>query len=157
MSALLLHELKKFVERATDHLQFGEPAKKVNIHLGWLPIKEAPKGEISPSKPPRIPDSEFPYVIIRVMDGEDRMESGSVQVKFLLGVKSQDGNAYMDILHLKETIRQALLRTEIVGDKFELQRPLKWTLFEEQPYPEWFGEIITTWTVPTVLREVRYE
>ncbi|WP_217562781.1 hypothetical protein [Paenibacillus sp. GbtcB18] len=151
MNALLLIELKKFTERLTEGLSFGEANEKVSVHLGWLPAKEAPKGPVPPVP---VPESEFPYIIIRALAGEDLDRNGTAQIKFLVGTKSKDSDGYLDIIHLFETIRLGVLRSGIIGQRFEIQRPLKWKLFEEQPYPEWIGEILTTWTMPAIIREV---
>ncbi|GKS14786.1 hypothetical protein YDYSY3_57860 [Paenibacillus chitinolyticus] len=151
MIALLLKELKKFTEQLTETLTFGETRERVSVHLGCLPVKKAPKGPVPPVPDP---ESEFPYIIIQALDGEDLDRNGTAQIKFLLGTKSKDDDGYLDVIHLIETIRLDLLRTGIIGGRFEIQRPLQWTLFEEQPYPEWIGEIRTTWTTPAIIREV---
>lgn len=151
MIAILLKELEKFTEQLTENLSFGDAGDKVSVHLGWLPAKEAPKGPVPPVP---VLDSEFPYIIIRALDGEDTDTNGTVQVKFLLGTKSKDKDGYLDIIHLFETLRLGLLSSGIIGRRFEIQRPVGWTLFEEQPYPEWIGEIRTTWTTPKIMKEV---
>lgn len=151
MSLLLLQELKKFVSHATDHLHFGDLEEKLKIHLGWLPIRGV---GISGKPIPPMDDSDFPYLIIRLMDGEDQTENGTTQVRMILGIKTESQDGYMEVYHLIEALRQALLRTEIIGGKYELQRPIKWSIPEDQPYPEWIGEFRTTWTTPAILREV---
>ncbi|QHZ50028.1 hypothetical protein ERICV_05129 [Paenibacillus phage phiERICV] len=153
-ASLLLIELKQFLENAFEHVAVGDDNENLKIHLGWLPQTKAP----SPgSGPANQPDSDFPYLIIRALDGVDGQEDGKIQVRMLVGVKSKMENGYIEILSLIEKIKQALLKTEIIGGKFEIERPVKWKLFEEQPYPEWVGEIVTTWTVPAILREVVFD
>ncbi|MCY9511879.1 hypothetical protein M5W68_16160 [Paenibacillus larvae] len=152
-ASLLLIELKQFLENVFEHVGVGDESESLKIHLGWLPQTKAP----SPgSGPANQPDSDFPYLIIRALDGVDGQEDGKIQVRMLVGVKSKMENGYIEILSLMEKIKQALLKVEIIGRKFEIERPVKWKLFEEQPYPEWVGEIVTTWTVPAILREVEW-
>ncbi|GIO33122.1 hypothetical protein J2TS6_42630 [Paenibacillus albilobatus] len=150
----LLFALKDFIGEKTKNMQLGDGDRPPAVHLGWLPNAGQPEVINGKLIPPRASDSDFPYIIIRALDGEDGEDYGSVKIRILVGTKSADDEGYLDILHLIEVLRNSLLSTAVIGQRFEIKRPLKWTLYEDQPYPEWIGEIMTTWTVPTVLREV---
>jgi hypothetical protein len=49
------------------------------------------------------------------------------------------------IPNIIETVRQELLTTRYLGRKYKLEIPFKWYLFEEQPWPVFFGQIETVW------------
>ncbi|AJK27735.1 hypothetical protein ABNB59_19670 [Paenibacillus larvae] len=153
-ASLLLIELKQFLENVFEHVGVGDDNESLKIHLGWLPQTKAPSPGSGPAKQP---DSDFPYLIIRALDGVEEEDNGKVTIRMLVGVQAKEENGYVEILSLIEKTKQALLKTGIIGGKFEIERPVKWKLFEEQPYPEWVGEILTTWTVPAILREVVFD
>jgi hypothetical protein len=52
---------------------------------------------------------------------------------------------YRDVMNILETIRQDLLTTRFLERKYKLEMPFKWYLFEDQPWPVFFGQIETVW------------
>jgi hypothetical protein len=48
-------------------------------------------------------------------------------------------------MNIMETIRQELLTTRYLERRYRLEMPFKWYLFEDQPWPVFFGQIETIW------------
>lgn len=117
-------------------------AKAPQVVEGWLPPKESTE----------VPD--VPYVILRLLEGEDSAESAQVNIKILVGSYSEDTDGWKDAVNVILRIRERLLINRTLGKKFRLKQPLKWKLFEEQPYPIWIGEITTIWTVALPIEQV---
>lgn len=110
--------------------------KSPQVVAGWLP----------PKRSSDIPD--FPYVIVRASDGKDTEEIATVTVKILVGTYAEDPNGFRDVLNIMERIRIAFGEQRVLEKKYRMEYPFSWRLFDDQPYPEWAGEITTTWVVP---------
>ncbi|MEC0269061.1 hypothetical protein [Paenibacillus anseongense] len=114
------------------------------VHIGYLPQKTATNAQ----------NGDFPYIIVRALKGSDEDEKGcGTTVKLLFGTQSTDDDGFMDVLNVMEDVRIALLKKRLLDHRYDMQLPYQWQLFEEQPSPEWIGEAMTTWTLPTILRE----
>lgn len=143
---LLLDELSQFLKQIvkdfyldTDKKQPKEP----QIVKGYLPPK---KSTLTP---------DFPYIICRLTDGEDTQAEGKVNVKILVGTYSEDNDGWMYAVNVMMRIRSKLLITRTLANKYRMEYPFKWKLFEEQAYPEWIGEILTTWTIAIPIEEFK--
>lgn len=142
---LLLEELKLFLEGvvADYSLETNKGQLKApQVIEGWLPPKESND----------IPD--VPYVILRMTDGEDNSDIARTNVKILIGTYSEEVDGWKDAVNVLLRIRQQLLTVRTLGKKFRMELPLKWKLFEEQPYPIWIGEITTIWAVALPIEQV---
>jgi len=125
----------------------------------YLPFKSGGKEEV-----------DFPFITARIVEGEDREYSPSasllstVRIDLSFGVYSgqrmvkptddpihPDGS--YDLLNLMEHVRIALFKQGIIDEQFQIERPYKWRIPEEQPYPLWVGESQTLWTVQSVIQE----
>ncbi|HQA07578.1 MAG TPA: hypothetical protein PLM20_07575 [Syntrophomonadaceae bacterium] len=142
---LLLEELKLFLECVVADYKLETnrgQAKAPQVVEGWLPPKESTD----------VPD--VPYVMPRLIEGEDNADESQVNIKILVGTYSEDIDGWKDAVNVILRIRQCLLINRTLGKKFRMELPLKWKLFEEQPYPIWIGEIITIWTVALPIEQV---
>ena len=45
-------------------------------------------------------------------------------------------------------IKLKLFEKRILDKKFRIEYPFKITLYEDQPYPQWMCEGISTWIIP---------
>jgi len=173
----LLETLKEFIEKETELLMFGEEDKggrrKPKVYIGYPPPKKAPvvnppspvPGVVLPAQnnqvlPPDIQkiffenDEIYPFVIVRLLDFSDDEEGdrASASVRLIFGVKTYEHTGYIDVTHLAQTVRKALLETGVIGGAAEVQRPLLVTVYEDQPYPHWIADADVTFIVPTILR-----
>lgn len=143
---LLVEELCAFLETVLNEfvLETGKgPDKAPRVVEGWLP----PKGSSD--------EPDFPYVIVRLCEGEDNDERGRVTIKIIVGTYSEEIEGWKDAGNIIMRIRNTLLITRTLNNRYRLELPLNWKLFEEQPYPEWIGEITTSWTIALPIEQVR--
>ncbi len=116
----------------------------------------------------RLPDSKAankkaPYILNQVITGEDRWLSGSESSSITL-IRSifcvycddeQEGS--LMLLNLMERVRINLLKDIIVGGQFELDltdAKLESLVYPDDTAPYYLGEMISTWKMPAVKREV---
>lgn len=165
----LLSALETLIVNETHDITVGDEGKVVSVFQGYLPKKKAAEAVPAPSTPstpnnqvfipPRADDSHYPFIILRLLNGSDDddvvagQEGAIATVRLLFGTKSYDTNGYLDVLHLIQTVRSAILRSGTLDDRFRIQKPLTWTIYEDQPHPEWYGEMVTTWIIPTIKNE----
>ncbi|OPJ63688.1 hypothetical protein [Clostridium chromiireducens] len=103
-------------------------------------------------------DSEyFPYLVIRVMDGENKNDEGeekdSCKLYFIIGIydDSDDNQGYKDLMNIIEKIKYRLKTKKYFNNnQFELELPLKWAIHEEDTFPHYFGGIETNWNIPNI-------
>lgn len=104
---------------------------------------------------------DFPYITVRISDGQDTDEESFVNVNLYFGIYrkgeevegfTQPDGAY-DLLALMEHVRVALFRQGSLDMKFEIQKPYKWEIPDEQPYPLWVGWAMSKWDVPAPIRQ----
>lgn len=119
-----------------------------------------------PFKDPRKEEKiDFPYVVARIMDGEDpesdpRDATGStIRVHLIFGVyhpgtADEAGfihpDGHYDLLNLMEHVRMALQQQGVIAERFRLEKPYAWQIPDEQFYPLWVGQAVTRWTVQSV-------
>jgi hypothetical protein len=96
-------------------------------------------------------EANFPCVVVKLDEGTDKEENAAdatrIIVRVLVGVydDNPDCRGYRDVMNIMETIRQDLLTARYLERKYKLEMPFKWYLFEDQPWPVFFGYIETVW------------
>ena len=110
-------------------------------------------------------ESNFPCVVVKI-DGVTDKEEGSqdqsiISVRFLIGVYDADPacQGYRDVFNIIETIRQDLLTipARILDQRYRLVTPLTSYLFDEQPWPIFFGQMESMWGSGRPLMPNAYE
>jgi hypothetical protein len=78
---------------------------------------------------------------------ENKPDATRIVVRILVGIYDDNPNCqgYRDVMNIMETIRQELLTTRYLERKYRLEMPFAWNLFEDQPWPVFFGYIETAW------------
>lgn len=116
-----------------------------NIYAQSLPAKKGQK------------DSEhFPYVVIRVIEGEEQEDQeetkNTCQITFIAGIydESDDYQGDKDVLNVIEKIIYRLKTKKYYDNRFELTTPMKWLIYDENAYPYYFGGIETHWKMPVI-------
>ncbi|QWU15680.1 hypothetical protein SAMN04487895_12725 [Paenibacillus sophorae] len=138
---MLMVALKQFLET-----KLADDATTVpTVHLGFLPTKTADNRD----------DPVYPMIIIRPVEGQGDDKGANAQVKLLFGTQSEDDAGFIDLLNLMERVRILLLRQRIIDNKFQIDPNWKWKFYEQQPLPEWVGEVVTTWDLPQIRQEVK--
>ena len=121
-----------------------------------------------PFKNPKAPENvDFPYIVARIVEGVDPVAEpmdpllSTVRVDLIFGVYhesiAKDGivhpdGAY-DLLNLMEHTRIELFRQGVLERKFRIEKPYKWNIPEEQPYPLWVGSAQSIWTVQSATQQ----
>ncbi|MFU1797375.1 hypothetical protein ACM1RC_26150 [Paenibacillus azoreducens] len=121
-----------------------------------------------PFKNPKVEEKiDFPYITPRIRKGEDLPDDSqaillsTVHIDISFGVYREgtalggfvhpDG-AY-DLLNLMEHVRIALFRKSVLDNKYSIEKPYKWEIPDEQPYPLWVGQAQTIWTVQSATQQ----
>ncbi len=108
------------------------------------------------SLPPRKgkDDSHFPYALIELGNGEENDEEATQEIVITFGVKDEveDYSGYTGIVNVVQEVRQHMLSKKIIGEMFEVKKPIKWVLPESnETYPKYFGGILLTFSIPLVV------
>lgn len=139
---LLMQALKLFLQSELA----GDVTTVPNVHLGYLPEKTAENRQ----------QEEYPFILLRPIEGEGTEEQYRVKLLLLFATKSDDDSGFLDVLNLMERVRIMLLKKRLIDNRFYMEMPYKWKFYDEQAQPEWFGEAVTTWSLPHVQEEVDY-
>lgn len=125
--------------------------KKLIIVPGRLPIKDSSKECKTPSITPVVIDIED-----EVYDGFSGKSTALVRI-YIVTYNEDLSIGWQELYNLAEHTRQAILKKRTIGNKFELQLPLKSQFPEplEQPDPNWIGFIEARYIVGQV-KEVNY-
>lgn len=155
---ILLERLRDFSREATADLimptkmQDGDSEQKYRAAAVYLM---------------RLPDSrsatkKAPYILHQFLTGEDIQQPGkratsAAIVRTIFCVYSDDEQeGGMMLLNLMERLRIALLRQGVIGNQFalDLSTKLEALAYPDDTAPYYAGEMISTWTLPAVEREV---
>lgn len=119
--------------------KLNDPLKTASIINGYLPPKRAGGA-----------GSEFPFVIVRPGSGRTGEDGYTrLSVKFVIGCFSEDYDGYEYALQVLARIRAGLMENRTLADRFRLELPFTWELYDDQPYPQWELQVMTEWTLPT--------
>lgn len=156
MSFLLIKALENLLKQGFDQTVFRQPDKEPGVYvpprffIGALPPKR------KRNDADYEPQSDFPFVVNRFMEGTDSQEGSIFTIKTLCGIYTAgDVEAgENDIANMVFRCRRLILEARLLNDRYELEFPLKWTLGDaedqhNQPYPYYGGEIVSRWTIPT--------
>ena len=157
----LLNQLKLFTEQATRDF--------------ILPVRHQ-KEDDAPPEPRaadvylmRLPDGtaamkKAPYILHQVLTGRDAQPEGdrpttSTVVRSIFCVYSEDEQeGALWLLGLIERYRISLLKKVVLGNQFQLnlQDGLESMIYPDDTAPYYTGEMVSTWHLPRVEREVNF-
>lgn len=114
-----------------------------NVFPGYLPPKNfLPQG------------FDIPCILVGMMDGEDADDETTLAARIVFAVYSDgheengtfvpDMEGYKDIVSLIDKARLSLAANPIIGGVCSVNKPIKWGLYDEQPWPIWYGYITFT-------------
>lgn len=140
---LLCAALRERIREALKDLRLeadakGQASRPPTVIDGYLPPKRSKD------------ESEFPFVLVRPVEGSIA-EGGFLQAKIaiIVGVFTEDMEGHSDALIVFQRILQSVQERPILDNRYTLQYPVNWELFEDQKYPFWQLVATTEWTVPT--------
>lgn len=105
-----------------------------------------------------IDNKEYAHIATRLTKIDDNLKNVIVEMKIIIGIQSYDSAhencvGYIEVCNLIEKTRQELLKQSVIDKKFIVSKEIKSKIYEEQYYPYWLGEIITTWILPVMGQE----
>lgn len=115
----------------------------------------------------RLPDSasatkKAPYIIHQVVTGKDiqrpqnRPSAGTLIRSIFCVYNDNEEEGGLMLLNLMERVRIELLKSVYLGNQFELdlEAGLETLIYTDDTAPYYAGEMISTWKLPAVEREV---
>lgn len=154
----LLDSLKTFTEDAIKDLILPVRIQKGDTEQAYRPAAVYKM---------RLPDStsaqkKVPYIIHQILTGKDQQTQGqridaNVQVRSIFAVYNEDEQeGGLMLLNLMERYRIAILKQVVIGDQFalDLESGVERIVYPDDTAPYYMGEMVTTWKMPPVQREV---
>lgn len=153
---ILLDELKKFIEENT---------KDIILSVRTKPNSEEPNERPAEVHKMRLPDKDaetkrVPYILLQFLTGIDDQEMGQspeseCKIRIVIATYSEDGGeGAMDALNVVTRIRISLLKIGVIGGQFILKKPLEYIVYPDDTSPYYFSEMILTFDMPEIEREV---
>ncbi len=116
----------------------------------------------------RLPDStsaqkKAPYIIHQLITGKDiqhegESESASAVIRSIFCVYNDDEQeGALMLVNSMERVRIGLLKRVVIGDQFQLdlKAGLESMVYPDDTAPYYAGEMLSTWILPAIQREVR--
>ncbi len=155
----LLECLREFTKDATGQLIMPTRIQKAG---------EEPSFRAADVYLMRLPDSraaskKAPYILHQLITAKDqqpegkRSEAGAVVRSIFCVYSADEQEGGLMLLNLMERLRIALLRSTIIGHRYQLdmEAGVERLIYPEDTAPYYAGEMITTWQIPAIEREVR--
>jgi hypothetical protein len=148
---ILLEELKKFITQETKDL--------------ILKVKDSKKRRPAEVHLMRLPDmtdriQRVPYLLLQFIKNTDEQQTGELtesvsMVRIVAAAYSEnESEGSLDVLNLLTRIRTALLKERVIGKQFILKPPLEMMIYPDDTAPYYIGEIMSSWQMPPIEREV---
>lgn len=157
----LLERLRDFTKAATAELMMPVRMQKGDTEQQYRPaavyLMRLPDGTSATKK--------APYVLHQLITGKDQQSQGqnieaSAQVRSICCVYNDDEQeGGLMLLNLVERLRVALLKQVVIGGQFtlDLEAGLEVLIYPDDTAPYFVGEMISTWKLPAIEREVSYD
>ena len=158
---VLLDVLKEFTETVTKDLimplnpQKGETVpqyRNAEVFKMRLPVSSEAK-------------KKAPYIIHQVITGKDNQigtqnTSCTAVIRSIFCVYNEDEQeGALMLLNLMERLRIALLKQRVIGKQFalDMESGIEYLIYPDDTAPFFAGEMVSTWLLPRIEREVIYE
>lgn len=151
-AVILLEQLAAFTEEATKDLIMptkmqsadNEPVfRSAEVHKMRLPDSRSAK-------------KKAPYIIHQLITGKDTTISSAVVRSIFCVYNEREDEGSLMLLNLMERLRIALLKAGTVGEQFtlDINAGMERMIYPDDTAPFYAGEMISTWKMPRVEREV---
>lgn len=170
VAAFLQSDLAEELRKILKDFRLKDPKGNlscINIFEQYLPMPE-PKNqeELLPellesgmAEEETEPDP-FPYIIVRINDGEieDADSAQMVNLTLIIGVYDPDYEKHgcKDVLNIIAKIYERFAKMPALVRKYTVQYPIEWALQEEESYPAYFGGMGLTFEIAAIRREDPY-
>lgn len=97
--------------------------------------------------------SYYPLILVALQSVGDDLETAEpaasvALVGLTIGTYGEDGQSWIDLMNLSETIRRHLLSKPIIANGFRLVSNVEMNFIERQPHPYHFGYMSLKYVVP---------
>lgn len=156
---ILLERLAEFIEENTSDIKLQ--VRVTNTKPGE---KKERAAEVHKMRLKKKDDKtqRIPYILLQLLKISDDQKpayptEGTAQVRIVVATYSEDGEqgAY-DVLNVLLRIRERILAAGVIGQQFEVQKPLEELIYPDATEPYYFGEMIANFSIPTIEREVNF-
>lgn len=156
---ILLNRLRDFTREVTADLIMPTRIQNADEEQGYrsadIYLMRLPDGKAAAKK--------APYVLHQLITGMDQQPQGqrsasTAKVRSIFCVYNDDEQeGGLMLLNLMERIRIALLKQVAIGEQFtlDLNAGLETMVYPDDTAPYYLGEMLSTWKLPAVEREVR--
>ncbi len=172
VASFLQSELAEELKNILADLRLKSPQgekSSINIFEQFLPVpqpQEQKKTEVSSEllenglvEEQTDPDP-FPYIIVRISDGEikDENSAQTVSVILLIGTYEPDFDkqGYKDIMNIITKIYERFAKMPVLNGKYTIQYPILWAIQDEESYPYYYGGMSLLFETAAVRREHPY-
>ena len=157
----LLNDLKLFIQDAVKDFRLPTVLQKGDTEVETRPP------EVHKMRLPNSRDAKkvAPYILLQLVNGTDKQPHGkpsdsSAVIRIIYCVycaNEEEGAAHL--LNVMDAVRIRLLKRVVVGNQFELDTDagLDTVIYNEDTAPYYAGEMICTFKLPTIEREVSYD
>lgn len=157
----LLNDLKLFIEDAVKSFDLPTSLQKGDTDV------ETRAPEVHKMRLPNSRDAKkvAPYVLIQFVNGTDKQQHGKqsdsiavIRLIFCVYCANEEEGA-MHLLNVMDTVRIRLLKKVVIGTQFKLDTDsgLDTVVYNDDTAPYYAGEMIGTFLLPTIEREVSYD
>lgn len=156
---LLLDALEEFVKEQTKNMMLESRVKRGTednkLRSPNVFKQDFPEPDDSTQK--------IPYILLQILTGKDDWKPGDdpeseCKVRIVLATYSEDGSkGAIDLLNLILKIKNELEAVGVIeGGQFVMQYPVEYYVYQDRTPPYHLGEMITTWSLPAIEREVTH-
>lgn len=157
----LLEDLKQFCEEAVKKMVLPVQLQKGDAKAE----SRAPKVYKMRLPHSRAAEKYVPYIIIQVIDSKHVQPNGKLPtytatVRFIFAVYGEDEQeGSLMLMNLIDRVRQRLLKQVQVGAEFllDVHSPLEMLIYPDNTAPFYAGEMVGTFYLPPIEREVNFE
>lgn len=157
-AVILIDELKKFIENSVKGFSLPERVQEGDTEQthrapNIFKLRLDNSGEAK---------KKAPYIVIQHENGASKQPSGengdsSVNLRFVFCVYHEnEQEGAIALLNVMEKVRTDLLKVVVVGKcfKLDIEKGLEWLIYNEDTAPYYAGELIGTFFMPHIEREV---
>ena len=147
----IVDDLKELFKSYTLTNSMGAE-RAISVFPQDLPYRE---GDDDSTDPEAVPE---PYILVRVPSGElpEPASTQTVTVVLIICVCDPDPNrqGYRDALHIVNTVVGRYGANSVVGGRYVVKYPIRWTTQEEETHPYYYAGVALNFEAPAIYMEV---
>jgi len=135
--------VEKLKNLFSEYRSFNVEEVELNIYPQYLPAKLNQKDL-----------THYPFILVRLENGEDDGEENSTRITFMIGIYN-DKDTYQghkDVINILQKIYQFLATKRYISN-CEVKFPISWTFNDDDTYPFYFGGLDTNWICGKVIQD----